>query len=256
MKNQSVSDFVAATMDAVLNSKEHKSLFATQYKKAGESMCAKHSKMDSCAADDENDARKKRDTDEDSSSAWDDNDARKKRDTDEDSSDADDNDARKKRDTDEDSSDADDDDDNDAEDPKKPVKFDPNFGGRDVGGPSVSKADDMEASAAFDVAIDSLLTASAALDSVGLGRGSALTLKIASLVVEAKKKDSKDKKDEKKKKDDKKKKDKDTQSAKDKKSNPFAKKKDDKKDDKKKPSSSKPSSSKPSSSSSSSPKKK
>ena len=83
----------------------------------------------------------------------------------------------------------------------------------------VLRADDMEPSVAFDVAIDSLLTASAALDSVGLGRGSALTLKIASLVVEAKKKDKKEK--------DSKKSSKDSQSAKDKKS------KDSKKDDKK-----------------------
>ena len=215
MKNQSVSDFVAATMDAVLNSKEHKSLFATQYKKASESMCEKHSKMDSCDADDENDARRKakKDADEeDKASAWDDNDARRKA----------------KRDAEEDTASADDDTEEDTEE-------------------DTASANDLEASAAFDVAIDSLLTASAALDSVGLGRGSALTLKIASLVVEAKKKDSKDKKDDKKKKDDKNKKD--TQSAKDKKSNPFAKKKDDKKDDKKKPSSSKPPSSKPSSSS-------
>jgi hypothetical protein len=46
---------------------------------------------------------------------------------------------------------------------------------------------------AFDVAIDSLLTASAALDAVGLGRGSAMSLKMASLVVEAKKADKKKK---------------------------------------------------------------
>ena len=63
MKNQSVSDFVAATMDAVLNSKEHKSLFATQYKKAttlprlwqDKESCS----YDSAMADDQ-DAKKKK----------------------------------------------------------------------------------------------------------------------------------------------------------------------------------------------------
>ena len=88
----------------------------------------------------------------------------------------------------------------------------------------------MESSAAFDVAIDSLLTASAALDSVGLGRGSALTLKIASLVVEAKKKDKKEKKDKK----DSKKSSKDSMSAKDKKSDKKSDKKDSKKSEPKK----------------------
>lgn len=186
MKNQSVSDFVAASMNAVLNSKEHKSLFDVQYKYAQDMNAAKDSCSecgskhdgDSCMADDDNDARKAKKDDEDSSMAWDDNDARKKKDSDEDSSDADDNDARKKKDSDEDSS---------------------------------SASDGLEPSAAFDVAIDSLLTASAALDSVGLGRGSALVLKIASLTVEAKKKEKDSKKDSKKS-------SKDSQSAKDKKS--------------------------------------
>jgi hypothetical protein len=167
MKNQSISDFVAASMEAALNSKEHKALFSNQYKYAA-ATCTKCGKADckcdsakaddSFFADDENDARKKKK---------------------------------------EDSSDS-------------------------------SSADDMEVSAAFDVAIDSLLTASAALDHVGLDRGSVLTLKIASLVVEAKKEDKKkkkDKKDEKKKSDDKKKpaSKSDSQSAKDKKF-PFKKK--------------------------------
>jgi uncharacterized membrane protein YgcG len=59
-----------------------------------------------------------------------------------------------------------------------------------------SAADDgeMEVSASFDVAIDSLLTASAALDDVGMEKNSALSLRIASLVVEAKKKVKEDKK--------------------------------------------------------------
>lgn len=48
---------------------------------------------------------------------------------------------------------------------------------------------------AFDVAIDSLITASAALDSVGMEKSSGLSLKLAALVVEAKKsgKSAKDK---------------------------------------------------------------
>ena len=91
MKNQSVSDFVAATMDAVLNSKEHKSLFGTQYKFAQDLNDAKKKKddsdKDSCMADDDNDARKKKDdSDKDSCMADDDNDARKKKDSSDESS--------------------------------------------------------------------------------------------------------------------------------------------------------------------------
>ena len=278
MKNQSVSDFVAATMDAVLNSKEHKDLFATQYKKAKDSMCAKHGKMDSCAADDQEakskksssdssdaddqDAKKKKDSSSDSSSASDMNDARKKKDSSDESSADDDNDARKaKKSSDEDDSSYADDQDakkkkessSDSSDADDQGDFDTSKGaGQHRGyerddrgeydGAGANKADTHSAntlassqknpyppsfdgppkvaSAAYDVAIDSLLTASAALDSVGLDRGSALTLKIASLVVEAKKKDKKSK-------DSKKSSSKDSQSAKDKKS------KDSKKDDKK-----------------------
>jgi hypothetical protein len=76
----------------------------------------------------------------------------------------------------------------------------------------VLRADDSEerVSSAYNVAIDSLLVASAALDSVGLGQGSAISLKLASLVVEAKKKEKDSKKDSKKS-------SKDSNSAKDKK---------------------------------------
>ena len=45
IESKSVSDFVAATMDAVLKSQEHQSLFGTQYK---------------FASDDENDAKKRK----------------------------------------------------------------------------------------------------------------------------------------------------------------------------------------------------
>ena len=128
MTNKSVSDYVAATMNAVLNSDEHKSLFAN-YKTASDennvsdSLCAKckYSK-DSCTCG--------------SSMSADDNDARTKQVSDEDSSDvscADDDEASDS------SSDS-----NKAEDKEVPMS-----------------------SSAFDIAIDSLLTASAALDSVG-----------------------------------------------------------------------------------------
>src|SRR5579885_3733462 len=158
-RNKSVSDFVAATMDAVLRSEEHKSLFGTQYKFASDENDAKAKKcskcgkdMDSCMCDsamaDDNDARKKKDSKEsssDSSSASDMNDARKKKDSEDSSSDSssadDDNDARKKKDSSSDDSSAD-----DADAFFKEEKV----------------------SSAFDVAIDSLLTASAAMDSVGL----------------------------------------------------------------------------------------
>ena len=52
-----------------------------------------------------------------------------------------------------------------------------------------AEAADMESAAAYDVAIDSLLTASAALDSVGLEKSAVISLKLASLIVEAKKKE-------------------------------------------------------------------
>ena len=158
MTNKSVSDYVAATMNAVLNSDEHKSLFAN-YKTASDennvsdSLCAKckYSK-DSCTCG--------------SSMSADDNDARTKQVSDEDSSDvscADDDEASDS------SSDS-----NKAEDKEVPMS-----------------------SSAFDIAIDSLLTASAALDSVGFEKSSIISLKLASFVVEAKKKE-KDKKDSKK----------------------------------------------------------
>lgn len=203
MKNNSISDFVAASMDAALKSQEYKTLFGTQYKYAEDTndaadKCAKcHKDKDSCMCDsamaDDQDAKKKKD-DKDSSSASDSNDAKKKEDKD--SSSADDQDAKKKKD---DESSADDED---------------------------------KISSAFDVAIDSLLTASAALDSVGLGRGSAISLKLASLTVEAKK-DSKKMKDSKKSSKDSKKSDskKDSHSAKDKKVD--SKKSDSKKSDSK-----------------------
>jgi len=255
MKNQSVSDFVAATMDAVLNSPEHKSLFGQPYKQAkSDKMCAKcgsdHSDKDSCMADDNAAKKKKKEESSDSSSASDQNDARKKKEESSDSSSASDqNDAKKKKSEESsDSSSADDNDvdsttanpypskqydaasadDQDAKKKKKSEESSDSSSADDnadddikkmlesyqrTGTPSVQQTPVQPHApgrvesgepgiktrvVAFDVAIDSLLTASAALDSVGLGRGSALTLKIASLVVEAKKKDKKSKKSDKK----------------------------------------------------------
>lgn len=154
------------------------------------------------------------------------NDAKKK-DLDEDCSDVDDNDAKKKHsdaDSDEDCSDADDADDNDAR------KHDSDEDDSD--------ADDM--SLALDTAVASLLSASAALDAVGFEKSASLSLKLASFVLEAKKKSDakkKSKKDSKKsdKKDSKKS---DSNAAKDKKSD--SKKSDSKKSDSKKSDGKKP----------------
>ncbi len=175
MSNKSVSDFVAASMDAVLKSEEHKSLFGTQYKFAqantlpplvgpetgpsvgpheptgykapvpekpkgyyrqdGTFVPGPVQEGDKLLASDDNDAK-------DSSGSSDSSDSSSSSD-------------------------------------------------------SCSADDDLETSAAFDVAIDSLLTASAALDSVGMSKSSAFSLKLASLVVEAKKAEKKDSKESK-----------------------------------------------------------
>src|ERR1039457_2821499 len=89
MTNKSVSDFVAATMDAVLNSAEHKALFGTTYKYASEK-CSKCSmSKDSCkcgdsAMADDNEAKKKLPPwlkKKDDESSADDNEAKKKKDS-------------------------------------------------------------------------------------------------------------------------------------------------------------------------------
>src|SRR5271166_3611467 len=95
MNNKSVSDFVAATMDAVLNSAEHKALFGTQYKfaqdmNAAKAKCSKCDKdKDSCMCDsahaDDQDAKKGKMPpwlkDKSDSSHADDNDAKKHKDS-------------------------------------------------------------------------------------------------------------------------------------------------------------------------------
>ena len=202
MKNKSVSDFVAASMDAVLKSKEHKSLFGTQYKFASSEECKEHGKVDDCDAND-----LELPADNGQYHPWSEHPVPTHP---------------------------------TAVKPQSPVVKMPEdkiYGNRPkavdikntdwmrqtVSGPtsSVDKSsanddalvmptveydveDDKQphpeaepemTSTAFDIAIDSLLTASAALDSVGMPKSSSLSLKLASLVVEAKKKDVKDKKD-------------------------------------------------------------
>ena len=268
MSNKSVSDFVAATMDAVLKSESHKALFGQQYKFAQDSssgkdsMCAVHGKMDSCSADDHS-----ADTNNDDSIDWatkqnlpgdplaglnkevpagpgggsaakpstpwkpfsdigkpgagpggkghdpsqsrgllggsnpgatpgagsgtlipgkgaaddgmaDDNDARKKKHTSSDSTGSG---------TGSDTSSADDSgssgDDHSAEDDDN-----------DARKKKLDSSDENKVEASFNMAIDSLLTASAALDSLGMVKSSAFSLKLASLVVEAKKKEKDSKK--------------------------------------------------------------
>jgi hypothetical protein len=151
MNNKSVSNFVAAAMDAALKSAEHKSLFGTQYKFASEvdendakGGCAKCKKescecMDSSMSDDQN-------------LSDDENDARKK---------------------------------------KKEVEESSSSSSSSSDSSSADDDANMAAEAAFNVAIDSLLTASAALDRVGLEKSAAYSLKLASFVVEAKKVDEK-----------------------------------------------------------------
>lgn len=256
MKNRSVSDFVSASMDAILKSEAHKSLFNTQYKFASkDSMCAKHGKMDSCSSSsDESSAdtglsgapgdpldpdlyNGPRETDPhflskqpassykgidvpytdvepsfpkadpssnglppdygrdwlesqlvnnvretatggkfqspqaprpsgqneaDDASADDDNDAKKKKKF---------NFEKKKDDSGSSSS-----------------KSDSSSADDESYADDSDSSDEEKSSMAFNTAIDSLLTASAALDYVGLGRSSSLSLKLASLVVQAKKK--------------------------------------------------------------------
>jgi len=145
MKNNSVSDFVASTMDALLGSEEYKTLFHKGFvSQAQAEEPTEESSVDNSDADDFVDA------DANASDDGDDNDMR---------------------------------------------------------GGSCSDADE-KMSSAFDVAINSLLTASAALDYAGMESGSSLSLKLASFVVDAKKKmpkssDSDKKKADKKKADEK-----------------------------------------------------
>lgn len=191
MSNKSISDYVAASMDAVLKSSEHKTLFG---KFASDNNCAKdHDHDSSCSSEsmaaDDNDARRKAKKDSSSSSSS--------------SSSSDSNDALNPH--------------YEIEDDDSPeLSFEEQFPEaseylslhfpdaakmlevHDLEGkyPRTSHVltEDLlpepEVRAGFDIAIDSLLTASAALDSLGMEKTATLSLKLASIIVEAKKKDT------------------------------------------------------------------
>lgn len=144
MKKNNISDFVASSMDAVLKSSEHKSLFNGQYKIASSS--EEHSGEEHSSDDKSTDDH----------SAWD----------------SDDKAYTKSCPT------CNKDKDNcycDADDANHADHADYTHDGK------------MSTAEALNVAIDGLLTASAALDAVGLNDGSTVSLKLASLVVQAKK---------------------------------------------------------------------
>lgn len=157
MKNKSVSDFVATTMDAVLNSREHQSLFGGTYKYASSDedknnakmskpckTCKQKEDMCMCAGGYMADDGMSDDHMMDNSMSY------------------------------------------DAED------------GMDMSPAMSHMSEEMASTAAFDVAIDGLLTASAALDAVGMSNSSTVSLKLASLIVEAKKVVKEEKKNKKK----------------------------------------------------------
>jgi len=163
MKND-IADFVAKTMDNALKSPQYKSLFKL----------ASHDHSDECDCDDEGMAKDKSDDEcfeAEFDVAWKDENGKMK---------------TKKVKVKEDS----------MKDFEKSLKSLV----KEMKGEDEEKDDDkaadhkdpsslygLSAATAFDVATDSLLTASAALDEVGMDNGSKLSLKLASLVVEAKK---------------------------------------------------------------------
>lgn len=124
MRDKSVSDFVASTMNNILSSPSHQSLFASRQKFAS-TACDKCHKEE-CSCEDENDV-------------------------------------------------------NDADDKEDDEK-------------DTNDANDFSNFASYDVTIDSLLTVSAALDCLGMEKESAVSLKLASLVIQAKAKDPKEEK--------------------------------------------------------------
>lgn len=149
MKN-SISDLVASSMDSILKSAEHKALFGLKVADSSskDEMCAKHGVKDDCPAND---------TKESDTASAKDSEMTDKSDT----SYAKDSESEKTTKS-HDSSSADD-------------------------NAAKETSEESKTSTALDVAIDSLLTASAALDSVGMEKSAAYSLKLASLVVEAKK---------------------------------------------------------------------
>lgn len=150
MSNKSVSDYLASSMDSVLKSPEHKSLFGQNYKVA--------------TASDESCEKEHNHDEEDCSLA--------------------------------DSSTVEEEDENSADDEDSEAL--------------------KEVAAHYTTAIDSLIVASEALDNIGYGNGAALSLKLAALTVEAKKKDTEGFKEKMQALRDKKKKEKEVNDAKDK----------------------------------------
>jgi hypothetical protein len=175
MTNKNISDFVAASMNAVLNSEQHKSLFNTQYKFASDENDAR-AKKDMCKECHK--AQKECKCKSDSHSAWDSDDQLHVKDShcamcgqDEDNCycwSADDSAM---------SSDS-------SSGHHSHMSSSDSSHAHDS---AMSSDSHMSTSAALDVAIKGLLTASAALDAVGIDDGSAVSLKLASLIVEAKK---------------------------------------------------------------------
>lgn len=269
MKNKSISELVAADMNARLQSEEHLALFNGVYKLAGEK-CSKCNcapcACDSAMADD-NDAKKKKKCEKcdaspckcDSSKA-DDNDARKKKKEDskkedskkedsnsafdvnnaiwtQDNAAADDDDSDDESDADDDSSDESDaDDDNNDVDASASAGTHSNLDALDKGRYDTNEERYGNVTASLDEAFAHLLNASALLDAVGFEKSAALSLNLAGFLVEAKKKVK-----------DKKKKKKDSKSKSSGKSNSSSKSSKDSNDAraKKKKEDSKPSSSKP-----------
>jgi hypothetical protein len=174
MKNKSISDFVAASMDAVLKSDQHKSLFnkfAFDSNVESKPLTGQEEVEAIPGSPIKEDPYQDIPMPKDSSPAWDSDKHSAKEcatcggDKDNCYCYADDGMA-------------------DDETPPMPDLY------KQHSGTSVSSSmpeDSMSAEAALNVAIDGLLTASAALDAVGLGDGSAVSLKLASLVVQAKK---------------------------------------------------------------------
>jgi len=166
MKNNNVSDFIASTMYSILNSDSHKSLFNTQYKFASTST----EKDEDCVDD------------SDSNSSWDNED---------DISYLDSNyalplppDATKASGIGQVSKPV------NVQGPKQQgaMNADDDFSNLYLADDDMIDDSSLSSSAGYNIAIDSLLTASAALDSVGVTEGSALALKLASIIIEAKKK--------------------------------------------------------------------
>ena len=152
MTNKNISDFVAASMDAVLNSEQHKSLFNTQYKFASDENDAKKSKKNMCShckcekaqcecGPDSNDNYDQEPGMTDEEGYYD-------------MSSSDDS------------------------------QYDDYSMASDG---SSGRHGNMTINSALDVAINGLLTASAALDVVGISDGSIVSLKLASLIAQAKK---------------------------------------------------------------------